>query len=112
MAACAITARGISVALCHPNIHIRCLSCTSAALARWKKNEFRLKKHNNRVGDRSSDMVTIPDWSFSDGTPSPPGLYANKNMEIQKQICKRIIIFLDEMKKAEEVEKEAAEANT
>ena len=82
--------------------------CTSVSLhGKWKKGEFVIWKHWK--GDRSNDIVRIPDWSYADERPMPPGINMNVNMELQRQICKRIILLRKEMAVAKETEHSSTE---
>ena len=40
---------------------------------------------------KRGDFKDIPEWSFLDGRPAPPGMAKTRRREAQKQICLRII---------------------
>lgn len=78
------------------------ISASATLSGKWKAGEFR--KLRNTKGDRTSELVKLPDWSFTDGRYAEPGLHMNMHKELQRQICRRILLLLDEMDEAQKDE--------
>lgn len=76
----------------------RSLGTCQPLSGKWGRGKFIIKC--DRKGDRSNPLARIPDWSFVDGRPAAPSSHMNTHMELQKQICKRIVLLRSEMANA------------
>jgi len=61
--------------------------------------ESRFKRNPNR-----GTFKDIPEWSYLDGSPKPPGMKLTRRRERQKEICRRIIELSKEIEQVQNKE--------